>query len=128
MSIESAERAAPQPWLYRSVGWLSLAGGIAGIALGTVATARGAVDADGHGAGGLLAVMMLLTAVVGLACGLLYQRGFKPVLMAFGLIIAAALHIASGPVLGMVSGLLLLFAGMSAMMHAESERNSHGAR
>lgn len=119
MTMTRRDVDAAQPILRRAVGLLSLSGGLAGVVVAGVATLRGAVDNDPHGGGTILAMSMLVAAAAGIVFGLLYLRGSRPVLMAFGLIFAAAWHIASGPVLGLVSGTLLLLAGVCALMDAE---------
>lgn len=129
MTMTGRDVTADRPLLQRAAAFLGIIGGGTGIALGIVATARGAVDSDAHGAGIFLAVSMLLAAIVGLVCGLLYLRGLTSMRVALVLMVAGAWHIASSPVVGMVSGLLLLFAGMCALMYAEEQlhdKQRHG--
>ena len=98
---------------------LGLSGGIVGIVFALVGFVDGVFGRDPSFVGAALHVSAIIAAVVGIACASFYFIGIRPTLMALGLMIAAAWHAASSPLLGLPGGLLLLLAGLYAVFSVE---------
>lgn len=105
--------------MQRATLMLGLAGGVVGMVLSAVVIVSGAVDSDPHEDGMVFGVTALVGAAAGATGAVFFARGVKPLAMALSMMLAAAVHVVSSPLLGTPGGLLLLLAGLCGLFAFE---------
>lgn len=98
---------------------LGLAGGLVGMLLASIVIVENSVEVDAHQGTVIFGVSSLVAAAGGAVCAGLYTRGVRPVAMALGMMVAAAVHVVSSPIFGLPGGLLLLLGGLCGLLAIE---------